>query len=219
MDNAAMRKLLPLLTLATLGIAATLGWLTWQTTVAPARPPLSPALASAVVEPPQPLPAFSLVNEKGQPIGADALKGGWTFLFFGYTHCPDVCPTTLWALQQTFKVLAEKAPARLADSRTLFVSVDPQRDSPEHLRSYINYFNPDFGAATGDRAEVDKLVNHVGAVYLFDGDLSGDSYVVNHSATLYLIDPQGRLAARITPPHEPPAVADTYLAIRDHFSY
>lgn len=193
-----------------LGIAAAL-WATGES-----RPPTPPELVNVVLPDPRPIPAFSLIDNHGEPFDAARLQDHWTFLFFGYTHCPDICPTALLTLTQARSKL-EGAPAALDGAQFLFVSVDPKRDTPEYLNTYVQYFHPDFIGATGERGDIDRLVQLAGAVYMFEGDTSSSDYIVNHSATLYLIDPQGRLYARISPPHEPGEIADLFTKVRQHY--
>lgn len=178
--------------------------------------PPPPELANVLMPEPKPLGAIHLTASDGGALDSQRLAGGWTFLFFGYTHCPDICPTTLLTLQGVRRDLAQ-TPSLTGDTRFVFVSVDPKRDTPEHLNRYVSFFHPDFLGATGDKAEIDRLVGLAGAVYMFEGDTGSDSYIVNHSATLYLIDPQGRLYGRISPPHTPEEVAALYRSVRRHY--
>jgi len=206
MKIASPKLLIPLIVIAA---AATAVW--WLRTVQPRLPPAE--LGSVILANPIQLQPFSLVDQEGKPLTLDSLKGHWTFLFFGYTHCPDICPTTLAVLQGVARKL-DSDPALASSTRTLFVSVDPKRDTPAQLKQYIAYFDPAFGAATGTRGEIDNLTGQVGAVYLFEGDTSRDDYTVNHSAAILLIDPQGRFYARFNAPHTPTAIADAYRRIR-----
>jgi len=178
------------------------------------KPRLPPAeLESVILSEPHALQPFTLTDHEGKPLTLESLKGHWTLLFFGYTHCPDICPTTLSVLKGVFQKL-DSDPELTTTTRTLFVSVDPKRDTPEQLKQYIAYFNPAFIAATGTRNEIDNLTTQVGAVYMFEGNTSRDDYIVNHSATILLIDPQGRFYARFNPPHTASGIADIYRRIR-----
>ncbi|HEY0719948.1 MAG TPA: SCO family protein [Gammaproteobacteria bacterium] len=175
---------------------------------------LPPAeLASVLLETPRPLQPFTLIDQEGAPLTLERLRGHWTLLFFGYTHCPDICPTTLAVLKGAMSRLDTDAELA-ASTRTLFISVDPRRDTPAQLKQYITYFNPTFMAATGSKEEIDNLTRQVGAVYMFEGDTRRDDYIVNHSATILLVDPQGRLYARFNAPHSASGIADTYRRIR-----
>lgn len=139
------------------------------------------------------LARFSLTDHEGQVFGNAQLLGRPSLLFFGFTRCPDVCPTTLALLA----ALARQSP--IADLRLLFVTVDPSRDDALTLKRYVNAFSAQMVGLRGADAELDRLMRSLGAVrstqVLADG-----SYLVDHSATLYLIDAHGRLAAVFTPP-------------------
>jgi protein SCO1/2 len=195
--------------LLVIGASAAAVW--WQRGDRPRLPPAE--LESVILNEPRPLEPFTLVDHDGNALTPEQLKGHWTLLFFGYTHCPDICPTTLAVLKGVAQKL-ESDPELAASTRTLFVSVDPKRDTPEQLKQYITYFNPAFVAATGSRNEIDTLTMQVGAVYMFEGDTSRDDYIVNHSATILLIDPQGRFYARFNAPHTASGIADTYRRVR-----
>ena len=178
-----------------------------------AEPPVE--LQSLLLPEPRPLKPFSLTDHNGQPLGLDQLKGQWSFVFFGYTHCPDICPTTLGMLKGVaMRLEADPLPGR---TQFLFVSVDPKRDTIAHLADYIDYFHKDFFAATGERKAIDTLARQLGAIYMFEGDTEKDDYIVNHSAGVALIDPQGRWVARINPPHTVKQFHADYLQLRDYF--
>ena len=200
-----------LITLITITAAASAA-LVWK--LRSEQPRLPPAeLESAILSEPLPLQPFTLIDQEGNPLNLENLKGHWTLLFFGYTHCPDICPTTLSVLKGVAEKLAGD-PELAASTRTLFVSVDPRRDTPAQLKQYLAYFDPAFIAATGNRGEIDNLTTQVGAIYMFEGDTSRDDYIVNHSASILLIDPQGRFYARFNPPHTASGIADIYRRIR-----
>jgi protein SCO1/2 len=133
---------------------------------------------------------FQLVDQSGRTVDQSVLKGKWSAVFFGYTHCPDVCPTTLFALAQVEPMLGAKA----ADFQTVFVSVDPARDTPAQLKAYVS--NPAFPkrivALTGTADQVDRAAKAYHAYYRKTGD--GDDYQVAHAAYSYLMTPKGRFA-------------------------
>jgi cytochrome oxidase Cu insertion factor (SCO1/SenC/PrrC family) len=149
------------------------------------------------------------------PFDLDDLRGKWSFLFFGYTHCPDVCPTTLTELAQAYSLLMEQ-PGILTDTQFVFVSVDPERDSPETLADYVGYFNADFVGATGTALELEKLTGQVGIKYK-KGDKTETGYIMNHSSAVLLIDPQARYYARFSAPHYSEVISRQYLAIRRYY--
>jgi len=179
-------------------------------------PPPPDALADILLPEYREVKSFQLGDGDGRSFELARLEGKWSFLFFGYTHCPDICPTTLAILRGVAREL-QKTPVYYQDSQFIFVSVDPKRDKPEHLKQFVTYFHPDFLTATGEKTHIDNLAKQLGAVYMFDGDTSGDDYIVNHSATVVLVDPRGRWVARFNPPHLSGKMATQFRQIRDYF--
>ena len=158
-----------------------------------------------VLQTPRPVRDFVLTAETGAPIDAETLRGQWTLVFAGFKNCPDICPDTLArmaALRAKSRPLAERV-------QMLFVSVDPQRDTPEQLDAYTDHFDPAITGATGDKPQIDQLMADLGLAYLLVplGDESADAYTVDHSAALVLLDPQARVAAYLSPPHDVDAMA------------
>jgi protein SCO1/2 len=157
---------------------------------------------------PRAIGAFQLTDHLGQPFGNLQLQGHPSLLFFGFTHCPDVCPTTLALLAN----LARRQP--LPGLQLIFVTVDPARDDTAMLRNYVTAFSPAMIGLRGEDAALDPLMTSLAAVR-FVQQGPGASYTVDHSSTLYLIDAQGRLAAVFTPPFALAALeADLKLAAR-----
>lgn len=145
---------------------------------------------------PRPLPEFQLIDSNQQPFGNTQLTGQWSLLFAGFTHCPDVCPNTLALLKGVHRQLDEQQ----LPLQVVFISVDPERDTPERLGEYTRYFSPDFVGVTGPLAQLDKLAASAGLVYAKVPGTTTDNYTMDHSAALVLIDPQARIAAYFTPP-------------------
>jgi protein SCO1/2 len=158
------------------------------------------------------LTAFTLMGANDKTFGLNNLKGKWSFFFFGYTHCPDVCPVTLGALAMTFKIL-EKTNAVSPDIQGIFVSVDPHRDTPELLEEYVTYFDTRFWGVTGNTAQVDAVTRQMGALYTIHPGESGTSYLVSHNSAIFVVDPQGRLYGRFPPPHAPREMAEIFAKI------
>jgi protein SCO1/2 len=133
------------------------------------------------------LPDLSLTNQLGEPVQVDQLKGKWSLLFFGYTFCPDICPTTLAQLRE----LKSKLPKEAVDNlQVVLVSVDPNRDTPDQLKKYLGYFDPQFQGLTGELANIQKLANAVSIPFI-PGDTSKENYTVDHSGNLVVIGPDG----------------------------
>lgn len=156
----------------------------------------------------RPVAEFQLVDQDGAPFDRARLQGAPSLLFFGFTHCPDVCPSTLALLAQ----LEQDPP--VPDLRTILVTVDPGRDDVAAMKLYVKAFSPRMIGLTGDDAQLEALMRSVGAARIVQPG-EGTSYQVDHSATLYLIDPSGRMVAVFSPPFSLPALReDLRLAAR-----
>jgi len=162
---------------------------------------------------------FKLTAAGNKTFDLDNMKGKWSFIFFGYTHCPDVCPTTLMQMGAAFKLL-EYDPTIYPEIQGVFISVDPKRDTPELLKDYVTYFNPGFIGLTDNKARIDAFSRQIGALYSFhseskDGD--ENTYEVTHNSTIFLIDPKGRLYGRFAPPQAAPEIASKFIRIRKFY--
>ncbi len=184
-----------------------------------AQPVAGPRLqAVKLLEQPRELPAYSLQQSDGTQLVPGELKGHWTLVFLGFTHCPDVCPTTLSQLAQ-----AQKQWATLPDAtrpRVLFVSVDPERDTPDRIGEYAHAFHKDTLAATADVPALEAFARSLSLVFMKAPAPDGappDQYGVDHSAALALLDPQARMAGMVPQsqdaPLDPQAIAADLLAL------
>jgi protein SCO1/2 len=178
---------------------------------------------SRVYDIPVPLPQFTLTDHNGLEFNRWNLNRKWTFMFFGYIFCPDVCPTALVDLDDVYQNLAEKGDLIeeefKVDTQFVFVTVDPERDTVEELKDYIPYFNKAFVGVTGEQEVIDSLTRPMGVAYsrVPGKDADGD-YFIDHSASFMLIDPLGRLRASFPPPHDPERVVEEYRSIRDKYT-
>ncbi len=145
------------------------------------------------------VPDFQLVSSSNTPFTRAQLAGHWSVLFFGFTNCPDICPTTLSTLAQVEKALLD-LPATQRP-QMVFVSVDPKRDTPAQVDSYIKFFGPDFVGLTGETSQVEQFTRAMGVPVQIN-DTGNGAYTVDHAATLFLLDPQARLTAVFSPPHQ-----------------
>ena len=161
------------------------------------RAPIALATGT-LLQPPRPLPSFSLVDQDAAAFTPVQLQDRWTILFFGFTHCPDICPTTLTLLAGVEKALANLPPDRRP--RFALVTADAQRDTPERLKQYVRFFNPNFIAVTGQQSSVEAFALSVGAPVAIRS-LGDGAYTVDHSSALFVIDPQGALRAVFNGPH------------------
>jgi protein SCO1/2 len=160
----------------------------------------------------RPLPDFELRTASGGTLTPSDLEGRWSLIFFGFTNCPDICPDTLAVLDSAIESLdtmgAETRP------QVIFVSVDPERDDDEALGDYVRWFDEDFVGATGSRDSLDALTRQLGIYYALDEpDPDSGFYTVDHSASILIVDPQGRLYGRFAPPLDRQAIAADLFAL------
>ena len=174
-----------------------------------------PALKAVRLFPqPRALPAFSLRQSDGTQLVPGELKGHWTMVFLGFTHCPDICPTTLAELAQAQRRW-DAIPATTRP-RVLFVSVDPERDSADRIGEYAHGFHPDTLAATADLPALEAFTRSLSMVFAKAPPADGaraDQYSVDHSASIAVLDPQARMAGVITPPFVPADIAADLQAL------
>lgn len=158
---------------------------------------------------------FSLMNHLAQPFTTQSLKGKWTFMFFGFTSCPEICPATMTNLAKLYQLL-EQRHARILPQVAL-VSVDPERDTPEQMKKYISSFNTKFVGVTGNQNAIDRLANEVGVAYMKVAKQTGSDdsadYDIEHSGTLMLFNPEGKLQGFFTTPHDMEKIANDYLRL------
>lgn len=156
-------------------------------------------------EAPMPVPEVRLDGVSG-PVDASSLFAGhWTLLYVGYSYCPDICPTELGQLSQILPALQENSPQ--FDWQVVFLSVDPERDTPAHLEKYTAFFSEEFVPVTGSREAIDAVTGAVKAGYRIGKHAPGERrYSVDHDTGFRLIDPQGRMLALLPGPHDPDRV-------------
>lgn len=154
---------------------------------------------------------FELRDVNNQPLTHEVFNDTWSLVFFGFTHCPDVCPTTLQVMKDVVaKLDAQQQPV----PQIVFVSVDPVRDTADIMKQYIAYFNEDFIGITGDVNKLHDLTRSLGIVASFTAnDTDPENYGVDHTASLLLVDPQRRVRAKVTPPHEAGKIIADYLTM------
>ncbi len=173
-----------------------------------------PQYASIYPQPRQ-LPEFTLYDQNSEDFTNQQLDGYWTLAFVGYTYCPDICPTTLAELKKIYPQLGEidaQHPIQI-----WFISVDPQRDSAQRLKEYIEFFNPEFHATSAPHKQLFPLVRAMGMMYSMSGDMETNDYLVDHSASVTIINPQGQVIGRFKPKMQPGqlAVSDSAKIVAD----
>ncbi len=174
---------------------------------APADPP--PALETVRLLPSaRALPAFTLDSNSG-PITQQSLSGHWTVIFIGFSHCPDVCPTTLTEMARAQAIWQASG----SDNRPklLFVSVDPERDTPAKIAEYAAYFHKETLTATAAEPQLTEFTRAIGLVYMKVPQ--GESYTMDHSSTLVVLNPNAEFAGIIRSPLKPEAIARDLLAL------
>ena len=143
------------------------------------------------------VPELAFVDEHGQATSTMELEGRWTLMFFGYTYCPDICPTTLMNLNRLWKTLTPEQQAQL---QVVLVSVDPERDLPQNMSQYMDYFNRDFMAFTGNVDSMRQLAARLNAFYA-KVEREDGGYLMDHSANIVLLDPALNYRGYIEPEH------------------
>ncbi len=165
-----------------------------------------------LLETPRSITPFKLINHEGQPFTEQSLKGQWQWIFFGFTHCPDICPATLATLKQAMKKLDN---ALQVSTNIVLVSVDPARDTVDKMKQYVGFFGQGVTGVTGDFIELLTLTNNLSVpfkkVMLENGD-----YTVDHSGYVYLTNPDGQYIAFFKPPLDTKRFAHTYTTVRDY---
>lgn len=176
-----------------------------------ATPPAAPKLATATVFPqPRDLEPFQLTDDHNQSFTQDALKGHWNLVFFGFTNCPDLCPTALATLNNAYKLLAtQQTPL----PQIIFISVDPEQDNSARILQYLNSFNPQFIGATGSEEQLNKLTQQLSVIFGKVMPAHGEHYTIDHSGTIVIINPEGKFYGVFTLPHDAQKIAQDMQSI------
>jgi protein SCO1/2 len=167
-----------------LGIAVLIGLTAVVGTLVYARPH---TFQGSLYDPPLPAADFALKDQHGRTFRLSENKGSIVLMFFGYSNCPDVCPVTL----SDFKKIKEQLGDQAKDVRFLFITTDPERDSPERLLEYLDYFDPTIIGLTGDRADLEPVWDAYGVYQAKVDTGSASGYMVDHTTRVYLIDTEG----------------------------
>ena len=161
------------------------------------------------------LPEFELVDHNNQPFTRSSLNGNWNLMFFGYTHCPDICPNSLQMMSDMVKAIDD--PDVVDEINVYFVSVDPDRDTQSLLSSYVTYFNPDFVGATAAVEKLKPLTGALGISHTIVNRVENNpSYDVEHSGAVVLINPEAEYAGLFSSPHDPIKLARDMTRIVEH---
>jgi len=201
----AQSKFLSFAFICAVGACGFAGSLIWH------RPAPSIELATGTYfAPPRSMADFSLLDAQGRTFTSAQLRGHWSMVFFGYTNCPDFCPTTLTTLALVRKRLAAKSAAQ---PQVIFVSVDAKRDTPAQLARYVPYFDAQFiGLTAADQPAIETLAKQWGVGVIIHPTADGN-YTVDHSSEIFVLNPAGRLVAILTGPFTPAALQDDFERI------
>ncbi len=213
MDANPKKRKLPVGTLILLAV-----WVTATALIVayllPAKPKVSPDLQGVVRPFTTTITPFELVKQAEQPFTLRQLKGQWTFLFFGYTYCPDICPGTMTVLSR-LKHRLRSTPDGGSRENVVFISVDPERDTPAVLSAYLSYFGDDFVGATGPEKDLAPFAKQFGAMYSRELSGTSGSYLMSHTSSIFLLSPKAEWVATFSPPHDAETIATQYAEIRE----
>ena len=162
---------------------------------------------------PREISAFELLDHRAEPFTNDAFTGAWTLVFFGFTHCPDICPATMAQFNQLDKALADTEIVN--DTRYLLVSLDPARDTPEKMASYVGFFNDKITGVTGDFLTIHRFASELNVAFQkVVTDAESGEYTVDHSGLVAIINPEGFYQGFFKPPLSVDRMALTYRSAR-----
>ncbi len=178
--------------------------------LAEARKNFSP-IQGVILSPARKVAIPALVKDDGSTFTLDDITGQWSLLFFGYMHCPDVCPVTMGVTAQAKKIATEN---NQHFPHVIFISVDPERDKVEMLADYVQYFDKDFIAVTGEANLIKALALQMSVVYMkMPVEKGSSNYLVDHSSALLLLNPEGKLVAFFNPPHDAKTILTDFQTV------
>lgn len=167
-----------------------------------------------LLQTPRQFSGMSLIDEAGESFTEADLEGKWSLLFFGFTHCPDICPMTMADMNRLVDGLSEEERQRL---QIVLVTVDPERDTPEQLRQYVHYFNPEFTGLTGDPNMIYRFATELGVAY--HRIEQGESYTMDHTSSLVIINPRGHFHGYVRPPIDPAQLRAAWRSMGQTFPH
>lgn len=194
-----------------------LGIILWTLILGPGRTAVLPAdLAATYLPEGRPVIGVQLTDHDNKLFDESRFKGKWSFLFFGFTQCPDVCPAALLIMKSVWNKLPPEA-RQAPEPQMIFVSVDPDRDTPAILKQYVKFYHPAFTGITGKHDKLDILTRQLSALYGYEDTEDGKGYTVTHSAQIILIDPKGHMRAVFNTPHVVDEIVKGFVSIRNYY--
>ena len=152
---------------------------------------------TTIVEPAKQLPDLELLDSNNKSVSLSSLQGKWTILTFGFTHCPDICPSAMASFKNELELIKDSNKSKV---QFVFVSVDPKRDTPELLKKYAEFYSTEIKTFSGSKENLDLLVKSLGAMYEISGDTASNIYEVGHSPYFFVLNPKLQWRALFTPP-------------------
>ena len=201
MSNIKREKLMAAVLIAAAVVGVALAgsgyWTLWQSR----NPPADQLMPASIITFPErkPLAEFILVDDEKGVFDLKSLESRWSFIFFGFMYCPDICPTTLYDLSHVKRDIIAQGISE-SDIQFVFISVDPARDKAAQIQRYVQYFDPDFLGATGSMGQLTNLTRQLGAPFRAEPETAENVYEVTHSSAVYLVDPLGQYTGIISPP-------------------
>ena len=182
------------------------------------KPAAIPKIQGIILPFAKTLNEFNLTDHKNNTFTLNDLKNKWSLLFIGYTHCPDVCPTTLNTVKQAHNLMKEQ---NITPPQMVFISIDPERDTAERLAEYVSYFNKDFIGVTGELKNLEALASNLSVFFKksagASGDINADDYLMDHSASLILVNPEGSVTSYLSAPHSPMNIIDSIVRSQEYY--
>ncbi|MCW8957319.1 MAG: SCO family protein [Gammaproteobacteria bacterium] len=179
----------------------------------------TPVIQGAILPKARAINNVQLRSVDNQLFTVDDFKDHWSIVFVGYTNCPDVCPNTLSVLSQVVKLMEEQD---LLPPRVIFISIDPQRDKLDLIDQYVKYFNKKFIGISGDKKNLASITKQMSVVYAkapgADGTISNDNYLMDHSSSLILLNPEGHVQSILSAPHTPMQIIDSIIRTQVYYN-
>jgi protein SCO1/2 len=190
-------------------VAVAIGVTSYQLVIQNQPKPLATKIAT-VLNPPRLMAESLLVQHDGTPFSNATMRDKWTLMFFGFSYCPDICPTTMQSLMNSVNKVEQ---AGIENVQVVFVSVDPERDTPERLREYLSHFDEDFIGVTGQLADIEEFTRSIGVVFAHHSPDETGYYAVDHSAVILVINEKGEMRGLFSAPYNWEDIADDLIKI------
>ena len=190
-------------------VAAVIGVVSYQLGIQNQSRPISTKVAT-VLNPPRLMAESQLIKHDGTAFNNASMQGKWTLIFFGFTYCPDICPTTMQSLVNSIGKIEQ---AGIENAQVVFISVDPERDTPQRLKEYLGHFDENFIGVTGQLSDIEEYARSIGVVFAHHPPDETGYYAVDHSAVILVINEDAEMRALFSAPHNWEDIADDLINI------